>query len=154
VPLNIADLTISSPAFEHLGRMDTRFTQYGENIQPPLHISGAPQGTRELAVVCHDPDAPLPHGFSHWTLYGISADTTELPEGAGDARFRPGPTDKGVDGYVGPRPPAGHGDHHYYFWVYALDRPVDGTPGRLEFLDTYGEAIIEQNRLVGVYRQD
>jgi Raf kinase inhibitor-like YbhB/YbcL family protein len=154
MPLHIADLRLTSPAFEHLGRMDERYTQYGANVQPPLAIDGVPDGTVELAVVCHDPDAPRPHGFCHWTLYGIPADTTALAEGRADDAFRPGPTDKGVDGYVGPRPPAGHGDHHYYFWVFALDRTVEGTPDRLAFLDGYADAIIEQNRLVGVYRQD
>jgi Raf kinase inhibitor-like YbhB/YbcL family protein len=153
VALHIADLTITSPAFEHLSHLDRRYTQYGENVQPALAISGAPPGTQELAIVCHDPDAPRPFGFTHWTLYGLPADTTEIAEDAGDSAFRPGPTDKDAPGYVGPRPPAGHGPHQYYFWVYALDRPVGGSPTRREFLDSYGEAIIEQNRVVGVYEQ-
>lgn len=152
--LNIADLAIHSPAFGELEPMDERFTQYGDNVQPPLTIRGVPEGTVELAIICHDPDAPLPWGFTHWTLYGIPSGTTEIAEQEADQAFRPGPTDKGVTGYVGPRPPAGHGRHHYYFWVYALDRPVDGTPTRREFLDTYGDAVIEQNRTVGTYQQD
>ena len=151
--LNIADLTITSPVFGNLEPMPQRTTQYGENVQPPLRVEGVPNGAVELAIICHDPDAPLPWGFTHWTLYGIPADTTDLPEGEADAHFRPGPTDKGIDAYVGPRPPAGHGQHHYYFWVYALDRPVDGTPSRREFLDGYADAIIEQNRTVGIYER-
>jgi Raf kinase inhibitor-like YbhB/YbcL family protein len=154
MPLNIADLRLTSPAFHHLDRMDTRFTQYGANVHPGLTVDGVPDGTVELAVICHDPDAPMPDGFCHWTLYGIPADTVAFPEGAADDAFRPGPTDKGTHGYVGPRPPAGHGDHRYYFWVYALDRAVEGAPDRRIFLDTYADAIIEQNRLIGVYRQD
>lgn len=152
--LNIADLAVTSPDFVHLGPLDQRFTQYGDNLQPALAISGVPQDAVELAVICHDPDAPLPWGFIHWTLYGVPADTTEIAGQRGDATFRPGPTDKGAPGYVGPRPPAGHGRHHYYFWVYALRRAVAGEPSRREFLDTYADAIIEQNRLVGIYEQD
>ena len=45
----------------------------------------------------------------------------------------------------------GHGEHHYYFWVYALDTTVEGTPTREEFLQKYAGNIIEQNRIVGIY---
>ena len=149
--LNIKDLAIASAAFANGGRMEDRFANDKGNDQPALTISGVPDGTVELAVICHDPDAPLPHGFTHWTLYGIPADTTEIAENAGDQEFRPGQNEFGATGYGGPQPPGGHGPHHYYFWVYALDTAVDGAPSRLEFLDRYGDHIIEQNRVIGVY---
>lgn len=148
--LNIADLKITSPEFDNGGRLEDRHANDKGNEQPALRIAGVPSDAVELAVVCHDPDAPLPDGFTHWTLYGIPADTTEVAPGA-DSQFRPGPNDFGNDGYGGPQPPAGHGPHHYYFWVYALSRAVDGTPSRRDFLDGYGDAIIEQNRVIGVY---
>lgn len=150
--LNIKDLTIMSPDIGVDGRLADRHAKDGENQPPTLRISGVPDGTAELAVICHDPDAPLPRGFTHWTLYGIPADTTELGAGA-DATFRPGPNDFGGQGYGGPKPPSGHGVHHYYFWVYALSRTVDGAPSRPEFLDRYADAIIEQNRVVGTYER-
>jgi phosphatidylethanolamine-binding protein (PEBP) family uncharacterized protein len=62
-----------------------------------------------------------------------------------------GPNGAGGKQYYGPQPPAGHGEHHYYFWVYALDTKVDGTPTREEFLQKYAGNIIEQNRIVGIY---
>jgi Raf kinase inhibitor-like YbhB/YbcL family protein len=150
VGLNIADLAISSPDAEALERLADRHAYDKGNEAPRLTISGVPEGTAELAIVVHDPDAPLPHGWTHWTLYGIPADTTELGVDA-DERFRPGPNDFGETGYGGPLPPPGHGDHHYYFWVYALSRAVDGEPSRGEFLDRYGDAIVEQNRMVVTY---
>jgi Raf kinase inhibitor-like YbhB/YbcL family protein len=150
VGLNIKDLTISSPDFDAGGRLDGRHANDRDNVAPSLRITGVPEGTEELAIVCHDPDAPLPDGFTHWTLYGIPADTTELGPDA-DQHYRPGPNDFGADGYGGPQPPAGHGEHHYYFWVYALSRAVEGTPSRREFLDRYGEDVIEQNRVMGRY---
>jgi hypothetical protein len=73
-----------------------------------------------------------------------------IAEGDAEA-FRAGRNDFGNPGYGGPQPPGGHGPHHYYFWVYALDTQVDGTPGRNQFLEQYGTNIIEQNRLVGIY---
>ena len=149
--LNIQDLVISSPAFDNDGRLDDTHANDKGNTQPPLRISGVPEGTAELAIIVHDPDAPLPFGFTHWTLYGVPAETTEIPEDAGDEQFRPGSNDFGAQGWGGPQPPPGHGPHHYYVWVYALDTTVDGTPSRSEFLERYGDHIIEQNRVVGVY---
>lgn len=148
--LNIKDLAVSSPDVEPGGRLDGRHANDQDNVVPRLRISGVPEGTVELAVICHDPDAPLPDGFTHWTLYGIPADTTELGTDA-DATYRPGPNDFGATGWGGPQPPAGHGPHHYYFWVYALDRAVEGAPSRASFLADYGDAIVEQNRLIGVF---
>jgi Raf kinase inhibitor-like YbhB/YbcL family protein len=148
--LNIHDLTISSTAFDSEGRIPDRCAKDEENIQPELRIDGVPEGTVELAVVCHDPDAPMPFGFTHWTLYGIPPDTRVIPEN-GDGAFRPGPNDYGDLGYGGPQPPSGHGPHHYYFWVYALDRGVEGAPSRKAFLETYGDHVLEQNRVVGIY---
>ena len=148
--LNIQDLAISSPDFDPGGPMPDRHAYDQGNTAPTLRISGVPDDAVELAVICHDPDAPLPWGFTHWTLYGLPADTTEVTA-ASDERFRPGPSGFGEHGYGGPMPPAGHGTHHYYFWVYALSSAVEGAPSREEFLDRYGDAIIEQNRVVGTY---
>ncbi|MGY1806962.1 YbhB/YbcL family Raf kinase inhibitor-like protein [Blastococcus sp. SYSU D00669] len=148
----IADLAISSPQFGPAGRLEDRNAYDKENELPPLTVSGAPEGTVELAVVCHDPDAPLPNGYTHWTLYGIPATGGDLGSDA-DERYRPGPNGWGEHRWGGPRPPAGHGVHHYYFWVYALSRPVEGTPSREEFLRDYADAILEQNRLVGTYER-
>lgn len=148
--LNIRDLSISSTAFEAGGRIPDRFANDKGNDQPEMHISGVPEGTVELAIICHDPDAPLPYGFTHWTLYGIAPDTQVIPEN-GEGQFRVGLNEFGNAGYGGPQPPDGHGPHHYYFWVYALGTQVDGAPSRNEFLETYGDHIIEQNRVVGIY---
>jgi Raf kinase inhibitor-like YbhB/YbcL family protein len=148
--LNIQDLKITSTDFEPEGKLADRYAKDGDDVAPTLRIEGVPSGTKELALICHDPDAPLPHGFTHWTVYGIPADTTEIGPDA-DRRYRTAPNGFGGQGYGGPQPPPGHGTHHYYFWVYALSTEVEGTPSREEFLDRYGDAIIEQNRVVGTY---
>jgi Raf kinase inhibitor-like YbhB/YbcL family protein len=103
-----------------------------------------------LAVIYHDPDSPRPFGFTHWTLYGIPPYTGVIPENGGDA-FRSGLNDYGDLGYGRPQPSLGHGPRHYYFWVYALDRSVEGAPPRKEFLETYADHILGQNRVVGIY---
>jgi len=147
--LFIDKLAISSPDFGNLERIPDRFTADGGHAIPRLEISGAPEGTVELAVICHDPDAPLPHGFTHWTVYGVPADATSLDLEAPGVRI--GPNGVGATIWYGPEPPFGHGEHHYYFWVYALKRPVEGAPSREDFLAQYGDAIIEQARTVGTF---
>ena len=150
--LNIADLAISSSAFDPHGGIPDRHTSNGEDVSPELSISGVPDGTKQLALICHDPDAPLPDGFTHWVVYGIPADTTEIPEGGGED-FTEGENDMGNQSYNGPAPPEGHGVHHYYFWVYALDTEVDADPGltRAQLLEQIGDHVIEQARVVGTY---
>ena len=63
--MNIKDLRIYSTAFTNNERIPKRYTSDGENISPPLEWSGVPQSTQQLALICHDPDAPLPQGFTH-----------------------------------------------------------------------------------------
>lgn len=145
-------LTISSPDFDNLASIPARFSADGGNEIPAIEISGAPKGTVEFALICHDPDAPLPTGFTHWVLYGIPADTTTLNIDA--AGLRTGPNTVGQTEWSGPQPPAGHGVHHYFFTLYALNRPVEGLPTRDEFLARYADAVIEQARTVGLYSQD
>lgn len=139
-------LALTPLDFEPLGRIPDRFSADGGNASPAFTVEGAPEGTVELALVAHDPDAPLPRGFTHWTVYGIPADAAAIDASSG----RVGPRSFG-EGYSGPQPPPGHGIHHYYFWVYALGRPVKGEPTREEFLDAYADAILEQARVVGTY---
>jgi Raf kinase inhibitor-like YbhB/YbcL family protein len=152
VGLNIKDLRASSPAIENGGRIPDKYTKYHENVVPPIEWSGLPEGTRQLALVCHDPDAPLPHGFTHWVVYGIPADSKGIPEGGGDG-YTSGTNSFGEVGWGGPMPPPGHGAHHYYFWVYALDTEVDAGPGlsHPELLERIEDHIIEQARFVGTY---
>lgn len=150
--LNIKDLVISSDAFEADARIPDRHAQEGGNVSPGLSWTGVPEGTKQLALICHDPDAPLPHGFTHWVVYGIPADATGITEGDGEA-FTQGTTDYGDTGYGGPRPPARHGTHRYYFWLYALDAEVTDGPGltRAELLARIEDRVIEQARVVGTY---
>jgi Raf kinase inhibitor-like YbhB/YbcL family protein len=150
---NIRDLKLDSPAFGHHGEIPARHSGEGEDLAPEMRWSGVPAGTRQLALVCHDPDAPLPEGFTHWLVYGIPPDAGGIPEGGG--RFTEGRNDFGNEGYNGPSPPAGHGRHHYYFWLYALDTEIAAGPGltRAELLELIADHVIEQARMVGTYRR-
>jgi Raf kinase inhibitor-like YbhB/YbcL family protein len=149
--LNVANLKVSSSAFASHGNIPERHTGAGDDISPPLEWTGVPDGTRSFVVVCHDPDAPLVDGFTHWVLYGIPRDVTTLREDSDD--FVLGKNSFGNDGYNGPAPPPGHGPHHYYFWVYALDTDpgLEGGLDRRSLLDRMEDHVIEQARTVGMY---
>lgn len=153
----LSDMKLSSSAFTHGDSIPTRFTGEGDDVSPALSWSSAPDGTRSFAVICHDPDAPLVlpgrYGFVHWVLYGIPAAVSELSENTGE--YTQGVNDFGKNGYRGPMPPTGHGLHHYFFWLLALDEEPDLEPG-LTMWDLLGRIepnVIAMNRLVGTYER-
>jgi Raf kinase inhibitor-like YbhB/YbcL family protein len=152
--LKLGNLKIKSDAFVS-GRIPKRNAGDGENLSPPLEWSGAPNGTVEFALVCHDPDAPLVQGFTHWVLYGIPATTTKLAEGQKPDTFAAGLNGMGKPGYMGPYPPNGHGPHHYFFWIYALDKGLALKPGltREQLLQSIDGHVLEQARVVGTYER-
>ncbi len=129
----------------------------GEDVSPQLSWSGFPSSTRSFVVTCYDPEAPTASGFWHWAVVGIPASVTELPRGAGDEQGSQLPAgafqlrnDAGGARYIGAAPPDGHGKHHYYFVVHAVDVeslgvPADATPAFLGFnlfSHTVGRAML------------
>jgi Raf kinase inhibitor-like YbhB/YbcL family protein len=149
--LNIQDLTIESSAFENHSRMPDRHTTEGEDVSPELVWSGTPEGTKSIALVAHDPDAPLVDGFTHWVAFNFPGDSTGVGEASSGVTN--GRNSAGQNSYMGPAPPPGHGTHHYYFWVYALDEDLDLEPGltRSELIARIEDHVIEQARIVGTY---
>jgi Raf kinase inhibitor-like YbhB/YbcL family protein len=152
--LNVGELRVESPNFDHLGRIPKAHTDDGDNHPLVLEWSGVPEGTKSFAVVMHDPDAPLVDGFSHWVLYGIPGDVRALGEGDGE-RYTAGVNSSGSESYMGPAPPPGHGLHHYYVWLYALDSDTELPPhlDRRALLQQIEDHVIEQARVIGVYER-
>jgi Raf kinase inhibitor-like YbhB/YbcL family protein len=152
--LNVANLKLHSPAFEGHKQIPPRHAGDGEDVSPALEWSGVPDGTAAFAVVMHDPDAPLVDGFTHWVTYGISGDASGLPEGSDGPMT--GVNSFGNEGYNGPAPPPGHGVHHYYFWVYALDEALELPPSldRRALHAQIEDHVIEQARLIGTYTNE
>lgn len=114
----------------------------GENLSPALEWSGAPEETKSYAVTIYDPDAPTGSGWWHWLVFNIPASVTSLATGASDGGLPAGAvqsrTDYDEEGYGGPYPPEGHGDHRYVVTVYALDvekldLPVSIPPAQVGF---------------------
>jgi Raf kinase inhibitor-like YbhB/YbcL family protein len=132
-------LVLSSQAFGKDERIPVKHTGDGEDRSPPLRWSGVPAATRELALICDDPDAPTPQPWVHWVLYSLAPDVAALPEGvpAGSRIEAPVSALQGRNswssgrtiGYRGPAPPPRHGVHHYHFRLYALDALLGLNPG-------------------------
>src|SRR5262249_15767077 len=151
---------IRSDAFTEGRAIPRRFGEDGEDLSPPLTWSGLPRGTRELALIVDDPDAPRPEPWVHWVLYKIPADTHLLGEGIppSPTLYTPlgamqGKNSWGTDGYRGPAPPPGRGEHHYHFRLYALDVPLHAAQGldKKGLLDHMQGHILDQAELVGTY---
>jgi Raf kinase inhibitor-like YbhB/YbcL family protein len=111
--------TLSTPAFVAGGDVPKRHTCDGEDVPPLLIWSDAPEGTRSFVLIVDDPDAP--NGtFTHWVVFDIPGDRTDLPSGARtDAIGVSGRNSARKLGYMGPCPPSG--THRYFFRLSALD---------------------------------
>lgn len=151
-------LIVISPAFADGTPMPVKYTDDGENVSPPLQWTGIPEGTRSVAVVCDDPDAPG-GVWVHWVLYNIPPKETGLAEGIPEGNELPngamhGLNDFGRPGYGGPAPPSGK-VHRYRFRVYALDAVMVLKPrARRAQLDAAMEGhILAKGELIGTYRR-
>ena len=156
------NITLESEAFAHGLPIPRDYTGEGKDISPPLNWSAPPDGTRQLALVMDDPDAPSPQPWVHWVIYAIPADTTNLAEGIppDEKLAAPAGAAQGVNswpeiGYKGPMPPPGHGVHRYYFKLYALDAELDLKPGldKEALLKAMQHHILGRGELVGTYRR-
>lgn len=147
-------ITVTSSAFEEGQPIPKAYTGDGRDVSPSLAWSGAPEETREFALICDDPDAPRAEPWVHWVVYRIPGSCAEMQEGGTGAAVE-GTNSWGRTGYNGPLPPPGHGTHHYHFKIYALDTPVDLAPGatRAQVLDAVDGHLIDEGELVGTYER-
>jgi len=148
----VAEFALQSSAFEHGRPIPRRHSCEGEDLSPPLSWSGAPEGTRSLALVVDDPDAPA-GTFTHWLAWALDPGAEGL--GVGEAAPVEGRNDFGTSGYRGPCPPPGHGRHRYSFRLYALDSEPDLPPGagKRELERTLQGHTLATAELIGTYER-
>jgi Raf kinase inhibitor-like YbhB/YbcL family protein len=120
-------MEIHASALTPGGSIPAKYTCSGEDISPALSWSGMPQGTKSLALIVDDPDAPS-GTFVHWVVYNLPPETTHLDEAVTKGTSLPGGgaqgrNDFGGDGYGGPCPPPGS-PHHYRFRLFALNSQI------------------------------
>jgi Raf kinase inhibitor-like YbhB/YbcL family protein len=158
-PITEAGVVVTCPAQEADGRLPDRHSAYHDNISPPLNWTGVPDA-KAWAIVVEDPDAPRVTPFVHWMVWNLNGELRALPEGLGNEPrlVTPqgaiqGKNDMGGYGWFGPRPPAGHGVHRYYFQVFALTEPIDmgpDTPLR-ELLNALKARTLANGEMVATY---
>lgn len=144
-------MEILSPAFEESQPIPKKYSCEGENVSPPLNFGDIPVGTKSLALIVEDPDAP--NGtFDHWVVWNLDP-VDELDEDT-SIRMNQGENGFGVTEYKGPCPPAGK-SHRYYFKVYALDMKLDLQDGasKDELLNAMEGHIIGNAKLMGTYKR-
>jgi len=151
------EIKIASTAFDEGGLIPPKYTCDGADISPPLHWEDVPEGTKSIALICDDPDAPM-GTWVHWVLFNLPAETRELAENIPPDRTLPngarqGTSDFGRIGYGGPCPPSG--THRYFFKIYALDAQIDLAAGakKAQLLKAVEGHIIDQGQLIGKYKR-
>jgi Raf kinase inhibitor-like YbhB/YbcL family protein len=118
------EITLASTEFRDGAMIPKVYSCDGDDISPPLSWAGVPEGTRELALLMEDPDAPG-GTFVHWVLFKIPVDQEELADAQRPLGGREAKNSRGEAGYAGPCPPEGDAPHHYEFIIYALSKPID-----------------------------
>ena len=152
-------MRIVSTAFSHEGAIPAHYTCEGKDVSPPMSWSDVPPGTKSLALIVDDPDAPDPSApkmtWVHWVLYNLPPTTDGLPE---NAKTLPQGTQEGTNdwsrtGYGGPCPPVGR--HRYFHKLYALDvvlRDLE-QPTKAQVEAAMEGHVLAQAELVGTYEK-
>ena len=151
-------LTLTSGAFRPNQPIPAHYTCDGEDASPPLTWAGVPAGTRSLALIIDDPDAPDPkhprHVWVHWVLYNLPPDATGLAEAAAlPSGAKVGRNDWQRADYGGPCPPIGR--HRYFHKLYALDTVLPDLkhPTKSQLEQAMKGHVLAQAELVGTYER-
>jgi Raf kinase inhibitor-like YbhB/YbcL family protein len=103
------------------------YTCKGASESPEVAWDGVPPGTKSLALILDDPDAPDGR-FTHWLVFNIPPDSSGLTRAQPNAKVlangaQQGETSAGSRGYYPPCPPIGT-THRYVFRLYAVDMDI------------------------------
>ncbi len=144
--------SLESSVFDNAQAIPSRHSCEGEDVSPPLRWTNVPEGTRSLALVVDDPDAPG-GVFTHLTAWGLDPAAGGL--GEGEPAPAEGRNDFGTTGYRGPCPPPGHGRHRYVFRLYALDVDLELGAGaaKAELEQAIEGHVLTTAELVGTYER-
>ena len=151
-------MQLTSKAFQEGATIPVKYTCDAQNVSPPLAWTGTPPGTKSLALIADDPDAPG-GTWVHWVVFNMPASTVELPEDTPKSQFLPGGAGQGLNdfrrlGYGGPCPPPGK-PHRYFFKLYALDTELALKPGasKKDVERGMDKHILAQAQLMGTYKR-
>src|SRR6185369_3042183 len=145
-------LTVTSAAFAEGAAIASKYTCDGQDVNPPLVMGATPAGTRSLALIMDDPDAPV-GTWVHWVAWNIPPQTREIPENGLPAGTMQGLNSWKRNDYGGPCPPSG--THHYYFKLYALDTALTLAPSttKADLERAMKGHVIAAGQLMGTYKR-
>jgi phosphatidylethanolamine-binding protein (PEBP) family uncharacterized protein len=75
--MHLGAFDVTSPAFEHGAPIPVEHTADGEGTSPALSWTNVPEGTEEMVVISHDPDAPMTWDFT--TRGGSDSQAADRP---------------------------------------------------------------------------
>jgi Raf kinase inhibitor-like YbhB/YbcL family protein len=153
------EMLLTSTAFKNGEAINSIYTCDGKGESPHLAWKDVPEGTKTLALIMDDSDAP--NGtFVHWVAWNIdpTKNKAELPKNASatseGALLLQGTNSASELGYKGPCPPPGK-LHHYFFRLYALSDRLDLLPITTKegLLRDMAGKIIAKAQLMGTYQR-
>lgn len=149
---------LTSTAFKEGEKIPVKYTGEDHDLSPQLTWSNSPSGTKTFVLIVDDPDAPG-GVFTHWVLFNLPGNISQLPEGIPNKEKLQngaiqGKNTGGTIGYMGPYPPHGPA-HRYCFTIYAVDKQIDLKPGvrKEPVLASIKGHILAQAQLTGIYQR-
>lgn len=152
--LGAGGFALTSAAFEDGEPLDPMFTADEEDAcAPPLKWTAPPPGTRGLALIVEDPDAPGLEPFVHWMAWGMDPAAGELLEGENPPFV--GRNSFQQDAWLAPDPPTGHGPHDYVFQLFALKEPLElaAGSGRGAVIEELEDQVLALAMLTATYER-
>jgi Raf kinase inhibitor-like YbhB/YbcL family protein len=142
-------MNLKSPEFENNKFIPSKYTCEGDDINPALTIENIPQGTKSLALIMDDPDAPM-GTWVHWVAFDIPV-VASIKENS--VPGKQGINNSGKRDYHGPCPPSGV--HRYFFKIYALDTILNLKEGITKAVleEAMQGHILDKAELVGLYKR-
>jgi Raf kinase inhibitor-like YbhB/YbcL family protein len=151
-------MQLTSPSFQQGAPIPVQHTCDSSNVSPKLQWTDVPAGTKSLALIADDPDAPM-GTWVHWVIYDLSPSLPGLPEAVDRSQFVLNGAKQGLNdfrhlGYGGPCPPSGK-PHRYFFKLYALDSEMALPPGAtISQLEAAMQGhILARTDLMGTYQR-
>lgn len=148
----MSEFMLSSTAFQNNGFIPSKYTCDGSDINPHLVIENVPAGTKSLALIVDDPDAPM-GTWVHWLVWNIAPNTAGIKENNVPKGALLGLNDFKKQSYGGPCPPSG--THRYFFKLYALDSILNLPSGakKADIEKAMKGHIISQSQIIGLYKR-
>ena len=149
-------MKLTSPAFKEGGKIPSKYTCQGENVNPELEISGVPSNAKSLVLIMDDPDVPefvrKDKMYDHWVVFNIPPSTSDIPENT-QPSGTPGKNTGGGLTYTGPCPP--DREHRYFIKLYALDTELKLQQGaaKKDVEKAMQGHILSQTQLIGRYEK-